>query len=108
MKNPTAKLKVYTVKMKYGEPIVGTIRTAQYGDGSLAVQIWDGEGPETLSINLISYGLRAPEGHMFVKNYSEHEGLPDAIQEAGIATKIREVSIGYGSGWLMKLDDNLL
>jgi hypothetical protein len=99
--------RVFKVTMKHGVEITGILRSTYYGDGSPALQIWDAEGPESLSINLSAYGMVAPEGHIFVKNYSEHEGLPDELQRLGIATKVNEVPIGYGSGWLMKLADGV-
>lgn len=92
----------YEVKMKWTE-VKGTLRMMKYPDGNNALQIMDKYGPETLSINLGAYNLNTPEGHIFVKDYSEHEGLPDALVEAGVVEKVSEVTFGYGTGWLCKV-----
>jgi len=63
---------------------VGTIHKTCYSDGSLAVVFSSNEGNTTLSVNLADYDLNAPENHFWVKNYSEGEGMADAIQKAGI------------------------
>jgi hypothetical protein len=94
-------MQTYTVTMKYGAKITGILYFEKYMDGSPALLLED----EILSINLAGYDLRPDEGCVFVKNYSEHEGLPDALVAAGIAEKVREVSIGnFGSScWLMRV-----
>lgn len=75
------------------------LETAEYGDGSLALLGHDDEGGrETLSVNLIQHGLVAPAGQFYVKDYSEHEGLADALVTAGVATKGEPVEVGpFGS-----------
>ena len=69
----------------------------------IALLVWDEGYPLNLSVCLADYGFLAPENHVFVKDYSEHEGLPDSLEAAGVATKIQQVAIGFGRGWLMKL-----
>jgi uncharacterized protein YdgA (DUF945 family) len=66
----------------------GTVEKMQYGDGSLALTFTslDGEPLSTLSVNLQAYGIVAPEGHVYVKNYAEDEGLAAALVAAGVAS----------------------
>ena len=76
---------MFHIKSKYMDE-VGTIHKTCYSDGSLAVVFSSNEGNTTLSVNLTAYGLRPPdpENYFWVKNYSEGEGMADAICEAGI------------------------
>lgn len=94
----------YTVKLPW-LTLTGSLMKGQFGDGQLALALMTPEGPERLSTNLIAYGLVAPEGHTYVKDSSEHAGLPDALVEAGIATKVEQVAFGPfdATGWLMKV-----
>ena len=100
-------MKTYTIKMKYFTDTF-FIRTARYGNGTLAViaESATESNREVLSINLEAYGLVPDSADQFyVKNYSEHEGLADALVAAGVAEKVphRKVRFGYGSAYLMKL-----
>ena len=74
----------------------GVVRRVQYADGSLALTFTSegGEPLATLSVNLEEHGLIAPEGFIFVKNYSEGEGLAVGLEAAGIADPRGEVSFG--------------
>lgn len=69
----------------------GEIVKAQYGNGTLALQLVVPEGVEpeeriTLSVNLVeSDGLVPPPGCVYVKAYSGHEGMPQALVVAGVA-----------------------
>lgn len=49
---------------------------------------------ETLSTNLFSYGLMPDEDCIFVKDYSEHEGLAEAIEDAGWGEAVGAVMFG--------------
>jgi hypothetical protein len=89
---------MYTVRMKY-ETISGGAVSTVYMDGSPALLVDN----HVVSINLSQYGLVPPAGHVFVKDYSEHEGLADALVDAGLVEKVNEVSFGYGKGWLCKI-----
>lgn len=74
--------------------LTGTLSEGHYGDGSLALQLFTDEGPETLTVNLIAYGLTAPPGHVFVPDYSEHAGLPAALAAAGVAVPVEAITFG--------------
>lgn len=95
------------IQSKFVRIANGALSLGQYADGSLAVQVRDSDQPvETLSINLGAYGLAAPEGHFYCKDYSEHEGLPEALVKAGVASIVHEVTFGpFGSkAFLMHLN----
>lgn len=87
-----------TIDSRYVHVKDGHLHRTQYEDGSLALQIeyeYDGYPEvETLSVNLSHYGMTPPEGHIWVKDYSEAEGLPDALVKAGVATEVRAEKIG--------------
>lgn len=91
---------------------VTRIAANRYLDGNpglYATILWNDEGMEypedtQLSINLAGYGMTPPPGHVFVKDYSEHEGMATALEVAGIVTKVKQVPIGYSKGWLVKVN----
>ena len=70
----------------------GFLEKAHYGDGALALVFHysDGDGLDTLSTNLVGHGLVAPPDHVYVKSYSEHEGLAETMADAGIAEQVGE------------------
>ena len=80
---------MFHIKSKYMDEI-GTIQKAEYRDGTLAVVFSSNEGNTTLSVNLADYGATPPEDHFFVKNYSEGEGMVEAIEKAGIAEALAD------------------
>jgi hypothetical protein len=95
---------MFHIKSKYMDD-QGTIHKSRYRDGSLRLLFIGNTGTTTLSINLSDYGLEAPEGCFFTKNYSEGEGMAEAIEKAGIAKPIVDESFGrFGTtATLMKL-----
>lgn len=76
------------------------VELGTYADGSLALVASDTDedgilNQETFSVNLApAYGLVPPEGHVYVKNYSEHEGLPEALEALGIVKIVEWVKFG--------------
>ncbi len=74
----------------------GEISKAAYQDGQLALMFSpeSGEPAFALSTNLASHGLYAPEGHVYVKGYGEHEGVATALAGAGVASPVNEVAFG--------------
>lgn len=87
-------MKTYRIALKHYTDDF-SIHVGQYGNGTLAVRGFASEGPETFSINLQEYGLVPTDPKQFyAKNYEEHEGLPDALVKAGVATKGTEVTFG--------------
>jgi len=89
--------RLYVLKLKYLSD-TGTLAKGTYRDGSLAV-LFVSTNPDSfsrlpLSVNLEAYGMIPADGCFFVKNYSEYEGMADAIVEAGIATKVGVFEFG--------------
>lgn len=96
---PALKLKYFTLD----NPVFFASRYMY--DDQLALFVRDDEDGSMidLSVNLGDYGLIAPDNHIYVKDYSENEGTPDALEAAGVATKVSPVTFGFGRGWLMRL-----
>ena len=61
---------------------------------------------ETLTVNLTGYGLIAAPGCIWVRDYSEHTGLPAALETAGLATIIDRRTIGPHDGPVAYLELN--
>lgn len=77
----------------------GTIKFGRYGSGEIAIQILNEDGtPEArATVSLVSYGAPHPgEFGVWLKGWSENEGIPDALVKAGIVTLTgRTHSTGY-------------
>lgn len=57
----------------------------------------DGDS-EVLTLDLLASGYVAFPGEVFVRDYSEHCGLPGALIAAGVCELLEELSIGpFGS-----------
>lgn len=95
---PVLNLKYHSIE----EPQFFVTRYVE--DNSLALAVMDEDGPLILSVNLSAYGPAAPKNCIYVRDYSENEGLADALVAAGVATKDSQVNIGYSTGWLMELN----
>jgi len=101
------------IKSQYVDFPNGDVYLEQYEDGcdALVVTGVDEEGieeTETLSVHLEAYQMTAPEGHVYVRDYAEHTGLPHALVEAGVANWKEPVQFGpYGKGWLMVLNPEI-
>lgn len=63
------------------------------GECALTMLLPDGSD-EALSVDLVSSGYVAFPGEVFVKDYSEHAGLPAALVEAGVCEPVEEVRVG--------------
>lgn len=61
-----------------------------YWDGAPALQGITDEGPETLTTNMAGYGFPPA---LYIKNWSEHEGLADVLAEAGIVEIVQVHSV---------------
>src|SRR5690606_1071240 len=84
-------------------------RMQKYADGSTALvaESVDEDGMpdiETMSTNLSFYGLNPPDGHVYIKDYSEHEGLAIELSERGMVEIIEPIRFGpFGHGYLVKV-----
>lgn len=98
------KYEQYTINAVFVKG-TGIVEKTTYQDGSPALVFHSGYDRDALSVNLIAYGLIAPEGHVYVKGYGEHEGLPQALVDAGIAefavVPHNRVEFGGHDAWAM-------
>ena len=72
------------------------LRKSTYHDGTDALVGFytDGSGEsETLSLNLMGLGMSAPDGHYYVGDYSQHEGIAQALVGLGLAEIVEWVSL---------------
>jgi len=60
-----------------------TIKKDTYRTGGMALLIMDGY-TEAMRVSVNIEGFRCPEGHIVVKDYSENEGILDALIAAGV------------------------
>lgn len=73
------------------------VEVGKYAEGGgLAVTLWDGYGEllATLSVNSLELPAPALPGTFYAKAYSENEGLPEALVDAGVLTLHGETQIG--------------
>ena len=52
------------------------------------------EGPERLSVDLLSYGFIPAPRNVFIKDWSEHQGLTARLEAAGLVKRVRSVVVG--------------
>lgn len=65
-----------------------TLQAGRYGDGSLALYTIDEDGAVELKITVNMEGTAAiplPADCIWIKGWSENEGVPEAVVAAGIA-----------------------
>lgn len=55
------------------------------------------EGYEVLTTSLAAYGLTAPAGHVWIKDWSEHEGLAASLAALGLVEEVEETFVGLFS-----------
>lgn len=112
-------MRTFNINSRYVHMKDAVVTVGQYADGSTALtaEASDEDGypdRETLSVNLSGLGHVAPyPDTIYVPTWSEHDGLPGALQDAGIATDTGEaVEIDYGThrvvAVLMRLDKEVL
>lgn len=91
----------YRIETEYITMRAARITVGRYSTGGLALSATetDLDSPtagttEHLTVNLIDHGIIASPGHIWVRDYSEHTGLPAALETAGLATIIERRTIG--------------
>jgi hypothetical protein len=68
---------------------------AKYSNGSMAI-IGYSEFGEPLFTATVALSQLPPEGHIFLKGWSENEGIPEALEKAGIVKLTgRTIPTGY-------------
>lgn len=84
--------------LKYG--LGGEVLFAQYATGETAIQITSLEGTVAVAtVNLQAWGVdRAPPGHVWVKTWSENEGMDKALIAGGVVEPkpVVDAMGGYG------------
>lgn len=98
-----AKKNVQVSTRNYDYGVVDLFVT-RYVDGTLALAISEEYGPEVISTNLSGYGMKPAKNSVFIKDYSEHDGLTASLVAAGVVEPLREVAIGYGRGYEVQLN----
>jgi len=92
----------YRIKSRFVNMEKAHVSLRSYDDGSTALvaeELVQEDGyteldRETLSVNLGAYGMYPPLGHVYVRNYAEHEGLPQALADAGIVRLVEPITFG--------------
>ncbi|MDO4254318.1 MAG: hypothetical protein Q4C81_04110 [Kocuria sp.] len=86
---PTAK---HGVAVDFGAiELTGSLH---HDDAQRDLVLLTDEGPERVSVSLQGYGLVPAPGRVFVKDWSEHSGLAQRLQEAGLARIVGSVVVG--------------
>lgn len=89
----------YSIHARYVDMTDAEVKLEKYTDGSLALVAEDVDEDgmpdiETFSVNLSAYDMHPPEGHVFIKDYSEHEGVAYALEALGIVTVVEAFNFG--------------
>lgn len=87
------------------------LKLAQYYDGTpalLAELVWKDGYVEVskFSVNLGEYGLVPPPHHVYIPDRTEYRGLVDALEAAGMGSRVERVEYGPfdAQGWLFKIN----
>lgn len=91
-------IKNWNTKYSRKDETVVLRNEGQYADGSTALTVYglDGIPCCTTTVCLIEYNETPSEGNVFIKNYSENEGVLEALQAAGVVGDVtRVVPCGY-------------
>ena len=62
--------------------------------GAGTLDLLDEQGVERLSTDLSVYGYVAGMGEVFIKDWSEHAGLADALAIAGVVSPVESLRVG--------------
>ena len=62
--------------------------------GAGTLDLLDEQGAERLSTDLSVYGYVAEPGQVFIKDWSEHAGLADALVLAGVVSPLESLRVG--------------
>jgi len=83
----------------------GIKKTNYATKGRIALQLYDLQDYQpiaTATVNLPDESIE--EGHVFIKNWSENEGIYQALLKAGVIEPlVRRVSTGYVEAYVCKL-----
>lgn len=80
-----------------------TIRKGIYENGQTLLELVDGNG-EVLMRPTVALMFPVNDGEVFIKNYSENEGILEALTDAGVIEPTGEtVPCGYTEAHVAKL-----
>ena len=68
--------------------------TLEHDEEHRALWLLTEASQEALSVNLETYGLIPDPGCVFIKDWSEHSGLAERLQVAGLVKIIRSFTVG--------------
>lgn len=92
-----------TIQTKYLDEPCATVLLGEYStNGTPAIVIEDAHGERlcVATANLESYGEIPQEGHVFIKNWSENEGILGALVKADIiSAPVRDVEAGFTTAY---------
>lgn len=93
-------MKEFKFKTKYIDEEMAYAMLGRYADGAVAMTIHSAVTDErlvTASVNLSQYGLEPQKfDNIFVKDWSENEGVLKALLQAGVVSEpVRVVEFGY-------------
>ncbi|MFB6724876.1 hypothetical protein ACFCV3_32165 [Kribbella sp. NPDC056345] len=106
MPEPTMTTIGNEVPIRFSGGLVGFVGTVLHdpATGLLVLDTGDGEPEEYLSISLDAYGIsRGADDEVFVKDWSEGEGVAQSLVDAGLAEIVGEHSVGPFSSRAVRL-----
>ena len=76
---------LFHIKSKYADDDV-FIEAGRYHDGTMAIRLVLDTGQPVLvpTVCLSHLNIKPAEGNVFIKNWSENEGILESLQESGI------------------------
>lgn len=90
------------IRTKHVDESCATILLGEYASGVplIMIESVDGERLCVATTNLEGYGKYPEEGNVFIKDWSENEGVLDALVKAEIISKpVREVPAGFATAY---------
>jgi hypothetical protein len=72
------------------------LTTSQYPNGTTAIQLWSVVDGSPIATATCAIDQKPDSGCVFIKNYSENEGMLDALTKAGVIGPVqRVINNGY-------------
>lgn len=85
------------------------LQIGYYENGNTAIQLLDKEDYGLIATATMNLGDKLPENQAYIKDYSENEGMLEALKKAGIINNIIGYkSSGYITAPLCELNMDLL
>ncbi len=90
--------KPFNMKNAYVDEDMTLMHVGNYGDGTPAILIYDENGEEyaVATVCMAGYGEKPQDGHVFIKTWSENEGVLESLVAAEVVSPpVRWVDAGY-------------